>query len=126
MRRIKLAALLSVPVLLGACADRVQDGVDLTAAYDVAASVEAAYAADPSADPATVKQAAALLASAQAALLAWQNEPAGSSSEATALSAAIAALVAFETQIGQAPATLHAGRDCDQIDPACDEGVHRG
>jgi hypothetical protein len=126
MRRIALFALLSAPVLLGACASKVQDEVDLTAAYDVAASAEAAYAADPGADPALVKQAAALLASAQAALLAWQNAPAGSTTEATALSAAVAALVAFEAQIGQAPATLHADRDCDPTDPTCDDGVHRG
>ncbi len=126
MRKIVLMILVSSAACLAGCANTAQNEADLAAAYDVAAAAEQAYAADPSANPDTVKQAAALLASAQAAFIAWQNAPAGSTTEATALSAAIAALVAFEAQIGQSAATQHAARECDPTNPFCDDGVHRG
>jgi hypothetical protein len=110
---------------LGACANTAENQTDLEAAFDTAAAVETAYASSPSANPTTVKEANALLSSARAALITWQSAPSGSTTEATALSAAIAALVAFEAQVTQVE-QRHSARDCDPTDPLCDDGVHRG
>jgi hypothetical protein len=126
MRKLGIA-LSSVGLLhLTACANTPANQADLTAAYNVAAAVEAAYVANPKANADTVKQLTALLASAQAALLAWQNAPSGSTAEETVLSAAIAALVAFEAQINQPITVAHVTNACDPADPTCIDGVHRG
>jgi hypothetical protein len=95
---LRIALLAWSLVALSACAMTKQEQVvDITAAYDVAAAAEAAYAAGPSADPTKVAKGAALLAAAQAALLTWSNS--SSPDDQTAASAAIAALTAFQASL---------------------------
>jgi len=60
----------------------------------VAAAAEAAYAAHPGANPKTVAQMSQMLAAAQAALVSWTN--AQTPGNQAAVSAALAALVAYE------------------------------
>jgi Skp family chaperone for outer membrane proteins len=98
MRIFTLAALASIG--LSACTlTKQQQTVDATAAFNVAAAAEAAYAGQPGADPKKVAEAARLLAAAQAALLTWSNS--SSPDDETALSAAVAALVAYEAGLPQ-------------------------
>ncbi len=75
-------------------ANRPQISVDLSAGLEVATAAKAAYAARPSADPTVVAQAGRLLASAQAAVSAWQAS-ASSADQATA-AAALGALMTYE------------------------------
>jgi hypothetical protein len=92
----------AVCLLLAGCAAATPaTKADLNAAFSVAAAGEAAYAAQPGANAATVAEMAQLLAAAQGALLTWSNStsPAGQ----TAASAAIAALVAFEASAVPSP-----------------------
>jgi hypothetical protein len=126
MRKLTIAPLIAGILHLTACANTPTNQADLTEAYNVAAAVEAAYIANPKANADTVKQLTALLASAQAALLAWQNTPSGNTTEATVLSAAIAALVAFEAQVNVPVTLAEVTNDCDLADPTCIDGFHRG
>ena len=90
----------SLGMALGACSPA-QESADLS----VAAAAVSAYAASPGADKTKVAEAKRLLGVAQAALQAYQSAPAGSTVEQTALSAAVAALVAYETQLVVPPTT---------------------
>jgi hypothetical protein len=74
---------------------------NLTVALDVAATVEGAYAARPAADPNAVAELSRLLASAQAAVAAWQAS--SSESDQAIANAAIAALVEYEATAGATP-----------------------
>ena len=67
---------------------------DLNAGLEVAAALETAYAARPSADPKVVADLTGLLASAQAAVASW--EASNSPADQGLASAAISALVAYE------------------------------
>ncbi len=107
MKTLIRALVVTGALSINACTISPAAQTDLTAAYNIAAAVESAYAANPNADPALAKQADSLLASAQSALFAWESAPKGSNAESAALSAAIAALVAFEAQLTQ-PSTIHA------------------
>ena len=98
MKVFSVLTILATMTSLACCAQSPQNEAQLTAAYDAAAAIEVAYATSSTANPETVKQAAALLSAAQAALISWQNAPTGSSAEAIALSSAIAALVSFEAE----------------------------
>ena len=90
-----LACLGSTLLATGACtANRPQVSVDLSAGLEVATAAAAAYAARPTADPTVVAQAGRLLASAQAAVSAW--EASTSSADQATAAAAIAALMAYE------------------------------
>jgi hypothetical protein len=88
-------------ILAGCAAATPTTKADLNAAFNVAAAGEAAYAAQPGANARSVAEMAQLLAAAQAALLTWTNST--SPADQTAVSAAIAALVAFEASAAQAP-----------------------
>jgi hypothetical protein len=126
MKTLIFGSVLAGALSVSACASSPAAQTDLTAAYNVAAAVEAAYVASPDADPAVIKQADSLLASAQAALFAWESAPNGSTAESAVLSAAIAALVAFEAQIPQPSTSVHTTRDCNLSKPVCGDGVRRG
>ncbi len=89
-------------LVLGGCATASpEESADLNVAFNVAAASEAAFAAHPGANPATVAEMAQLLSAAQAALLTWTNST--SPADQTAANAAVAALVAFEATKLQAP-----------------------
>jgi hypothetical protein len=80
---------------LGACsATTPQVAADMQLALDVAATVEGAYAAKPTADPKVTAELARLLAAAQAAVASLKAS--GSSGDQAAADAAIAGLVAYE------------------------------
>jgi hypothetical protein len=96
MRRI-MPIMLGLVWLTGCAATQQQEAADLTAAFNVAAAAEVAYAASPLANPQNVAQAARLLAAAQAALLTWSNSTAPA--DQTAANAAVAALVAYEASL---------------------------
>ena len=81
-------------LLAGCTMTHTQAAADLNAAFNVAAAGEAAYSAQPGANPKTVAQMAQLLSAAQAALITWTNSQ--SPGDQAALNAAIAALVAYE------------------------------
>lgn len=81
-------------MLVGCAANQPQEAADLNAAFNVAAAAEAAYAAQPGADPKLAAEMAKLLETAQAALQTWTATP--SPTTQTAINAAIAALVAYE------------------------------
>jgi hypothetical protein len=108
MRRFTLIAAATMS-LAGCAASKQQSATELTAAYDVAAAAEAAYAARPGANPARVAQAARLLSAAQAALLTGSNSR--STADQTALNAAIAALVAYQAAVPVVSATAAAAGD---------------
>ena len=88
------AAILAAFMLSGCAGSQPSTAADLTAAFDVASAAEAAYAAQPHANPKTVAELGRLLAAAQAALFSWTNSQ--SAGDQAALSATIAALVAYE------------------------------
>jgi hypothetical protein len=91
-------------MMVAGCAANTQDAVaQANAAFDVAAALEAAYAASPSADPKVVTEFTRLLSAGQAALVTWQNS--SSPGDQQALNAAIAALVAYEATSGISGAT---------------------
>lgn len=93
--KAKLIACGAGALLLAGCSmTQPQAAADLNAAYNVAAAGEAAYAAQPGANPKTVAQMSQLLAGAQAALITWTNSQ--SPGNQAALNAAIAALIAYE------------------------------
>ena len=94
MSRFPVYAFLTAAALTGCSASTPELTADLTASYNVAAAAEAAYAAHPGANPKIVQQMQYLLAGAQAALFSYENSP--SSGSATALKAAVAALIAYE------------------------------
>ena len=87
--------------LAGCAGGKPQIAADLNVALDVAAAAEGAYAARPNADQKTVAQLAKLLAVAQAAVSSWQASPLPE--DQALASAAVAALVEFETSAGVAP-----------------------
>ena len=96
--RTRVIACFAGAALLGGCAmTQPQAAADLNAAYNVAAAGEAAYAAQPGANPKTVAQMSQLLSAAQAALITWTNSQ--SSGSQAAVTAAIAALVAYEAAV---------------------------
>lgn len=81
-------------LVAGCGATKPEVATDLSVALDVAATLEGAFAARPTADPKVVSELARLLATAQAAVASWQ---ASSSPDDEAIAnAAISALVAFE------------------------------
>jgi hypothetical protein len=81
-------------MLAGCAMTKPQAAADLNAAFNVAAAAEAAYAADPGANPKTMAEMRQLLAAAQAALFSWTNSQ--SPADQAALGAAISALAAYE------------------------------
>jgi uncharacterized lipoprotein YajG len=90
--------------LLGACSTTTSTqsvGNDLQVALDVAATVEGAYAARPTADPKVVADLSRLLAAAQAAVTSLQAS--GTAGDQAAANAAISALVAYEASAKVAP-----------------------
>jgi uncharacterized lipoprotein YajG len=91
-----LLAPLAAACLLGACATTSTQKVasDLSVALDVAATLEGAYAARPTADPKVVAELSRLLAAAQAAVTSLQAS--GAAGDQAAANAAISALVAYE------------------------------
>jgi len=100
VRSLYLIATATV-VLAGCSSVTPQTSADLNVAYNLAAAAEAAYAAQPGANPGTTAQLMHLLSAAQAALLTWQNSSAPS--DQTAANAAIAALVAYEASVAATP-----------------------
>ena len=97
MSRTILACVLSATTLLalaGCAADKPQVTTDLNTGLEIAAALESAYAARPSADPKVVAELARLMAASQAAVVSWETSI--SPADAAAASAAIAALVAYE------------------------------
>jgi hypothetical protein len=103
MMRISATACLALLGLSACALTKQEQTVDANAAFNVAAAAEAAYAAQPGANPQKVAEAARLLSAAQAALLTWSNS--NSSDDATALNAAVAALVAYEAGLPAVPAS---------------------
>ena len=96
---MKQIAILSMLAMLAGCATKTGPGqADLQTALSVASAAEAAYAATPGADPATVRKASALVAAAQAALITW--DASGAAPDASAAEAAIAALTVYEMMAG--------------------------
>ncbi len=73
---------------------------DVTLGFDAASAAVGVYASSPKADPKVVAHLSQLLATAQAAYAAYQAAAPGSTMEATALNAAIAALVEYEATAG--------------------------
>ena len=100
MRAYLLAPLAGL-LLAGCAATQTQQNAELTAAFNVAAAAEAAYAASPGADAKKVAEAARLLAAAQAALFSWTNS--SDPADRKLADAAIAALVAYEATLQAAP-----------------------
>ena len=98
MRRLAgvrdVAAVLALACLSACTAARPEVTTDLNAGLEVAAALESAYVARPSADPKIVSDLARLMASAQAAIASW--EASSSSSNEALANAAISALVAYE------------------------------
>jgi type IV pilus biogenesis protein CpaD/CtpE len=98
MKHLNLIARISVGAAVlsaaGCAMSRPQATNDLTAALEVAAAIETAYATQPQADPKTVTQVSRLLQSAQAAVTAFGAST--SPADQAAAGAAIAALVAYE------------------------------
>ncbi len=89
-----IAAVLALMCLSACTANRPEVTTDLNAGLEVAAALERAYTARPSADPKIVADLARLMATAQAAVASW--EASSSSSEEAMANAAISALVAYE------------------------------
>jgi uncharacterized lipoprotein YajG len=101
---IRRLAPLAALGLLGACAATASPqsvASDLQVALDVAATVEGAYAARPSADPKVVAELSRLLAAAQAAVTSLQAS--GAAGDQAAANAAISALVAYEASAKLTP-----------------------
>jgi hypothetical protein len=94
MKSTSLAVVLTGIFLAGCSMTQPEAAADLNAAFNVAAAGEAAYAAHPGANPKTVAQMSQMLAAAQAALVSWTN--AQTPGNQAAVSAALAALVAYE------------------------------
>jgi hypothetical protein len=90
----RAVACLAVLAASGCAATKPEISADLTAGLTVAAAAESAYAAQSSADPKVLAQLGRLLASAQAAVTAWQMS--SSPADQAVASAAIAALVEYE------------------------------
>lgn len=89
-------------LFLSACADsKPALAADFQVALDVAATIEGAYAAKPTADPRTVAELSRLLATAQAAVASWQTS--NSPGDQGLANAAISALVAYEASAPKAP-----------------------
>ena len=106
MRNFVRGAVIASVLLVAACAGGPSPVVLENAGYDVAASWVAAQLAKPSTSPAEAAKLKGLLAAAQAALLTYQNTAAPN--DLTALNAAVAAIVAYETQ-QPAPAPAKVG-----------------
>jgi len=101
MMRHSPACIGFLAVLVGCTTTTPEQAADLTVALDLAATVEGAYAARPTADPMAVAELKRLLDSAQAAVAAWQAS--GSTSDRAIANAAIAALVEYEATAGGTP-----------------------
>ncbi len=89
-----LPVLLAALCLSACAATKPEVSTDLNAGLEVATALETAYAARPSADPKIVADLTRLMASAQAAIGAW--EVSTSPADAALANAAIAAFVAYE------------------------------
>jgi hypothetical protein len=101
MKTLVTAAIVASTLVLGGCATGTSGSMsaaDANAALGVASALEAVYAAQPSAKPEVVAELSRLLSAGQAALITWQSS--SSPSDAQALNAAIAALVAYEASAG--------------------------
>ena len=94
------AAMLLSFCLVACAATKPNVATDLNAGLEVAAALETAYAARPSANPKVTADLAHLLASAQAAVAAWNASD--SPTDQALASAAIAALVAYEASANAA------------------------
>ena len=89
-----IAAVLALMCLSACTAKRQEVTTDLNAGLEVAAALERAYAARPSADPKVVADLTRLMTSSQTAVASW--EASSSSSDEAVANAAISALVAYE------------------------------
>jgi hypothetical protein len=94
MRKAFAACVVLAIGLAGCAADKPEVAGDLTVALDVAATIEGAYAARPDADPTKIAELSRLLASAQAAVVAWRAS--SLPADQALASAAISALVEYE------------------------------
>ncbi len=97
---VRAVSLLLVLAAAGCAVGKPQMSADLSAGLEVAAALESAYAARPTANPQTVATMTRLLQVAQAAITAWESS--SSTGDRAAADAAIAALVAFEASAGVA------------------------
>lgn len=101
---VRNAGMIAALFAMTACATLTpQQQTDINAGLTVAAAATSIYAARPDADPKVVAQLRALLAAAQSAAQTAQANP-GGSAEQNAAGAALAALVAYESQIAFQPA----------------------
>jgi hypothetical protein len=83
---------------LAGCANTPTNMALETTGYDVAVAFVAAKLANPKTTPTEAAQLKGLLVAAQTALTAWQQSQ--SPNDLTALNAAVAAIVAYETSAG--------------------------
>lgn len=83
--------------IAGCAVNKPEVSTDLSVALDVAATLEGAYAARPTADPKVVAELARLLATAQAAIVSWRSSKLPA--DQAAANAAISALIAYESAI---------------------------
>jgi len=94
--------LMAVAASVAACSTSKPTAVvDLNLGLNLAASLEGAYAASTSADPAVVVHLARLMTVAQAAVASWSAS--SSPSDQALAQAAIAALVAYEVSVRATP-----------------------
>ncbi len=100
MKHVSIMGLACVLLLSGCGATAQTQVTEAEAVLGVAAALETAYAAQPSADPKVVAQLRGLLSAGQAALATWQAS--ANPGDAQALNAAIAALMAYEASTGLA------------------------
>ena len=101
VRSACMAGALAVLSLSACTATRPEVTTDLNAGLEVAAALESAYAARPSADPKIVADLTRLSSAAQAAVASW--EASNSSSDEVLANAAISALVAYEASAHVTP-----------------------
>jgi hypothetical protein len=98
MIRYLIAATILLLAASGCSTSNTVSFADANAALNLADTLEQAYAALPTANPAVVAKATELLAASQAALASW--EASGSEGDQQGVNAAIAALVAYEASAG--------------------------
>ncbi len=94
MSQVCVAGVLAFGTLSACTTARPEITTDLNAGLEVAAALQSAYAARPSADPKIVADLTRLTAGAQAAVASW--EASSSSSNEALANAAISGLVAYE------------------------------
>jgi len=99
---VRIASAFCITLALAGCANG-KSGIatDLNVALDAAATAEGVYAARPNSDPQAVAEVARLLATAQAAAMAWQSS--AKPEDQAIASAAIAALLQYEASAGVVP-----------------------